>query len=247
MDDLARRDAEAEFIATLYGDPIREPTAKLGRQLFVTSLLLIAVMKFGAEIDSSSLFPLKFKEPDILPTGLSVAVALLLLSFVFRVVLDSGLLIEGERRITRFIWQAKEQAAVDAARGVDEGFAAQEEDEGPDPDPDPWWEPVAEVRQAAAKAEEDLSTRLGRRTAIRYVRWVRAGGEVLLPLVAALAALILAYPNWHWPDAPHDAAARVPAANHSAKGASVLTTDASPNMRAMAASSPRATPPCPHR
>jgi len=187
-DDSARAD-EAAFIATLYGDPVREPTFKAGRNLIIAALLLIAVMKFGAQVQSTSVFPITFKSPDVLPTVLAALVLLLLLNFLARVVMDVGLFIEGERRIEGFLWRAKEEAALAAARDVDRQFE-EYEDEGPPSEPDPWWEPVAEVRKAANDAQETIEKRLGRNNLFRIFRQLRAGGEILVPVALATRAVL---------------------------------------------------------
>lgn len=196
-DDSARAD-EAAFIATLYGDPIREPTFKAGRNVIIAALLLIAVMKFGARVQSTSVFPITFKSPDVLPTVLAALVLLLLLNFLARVVMDVGLFIEGERRIERFLWRAKKEAALAAARDVDRQFE-DDRDEGPPPEPDPWWEPVAAVREAANNAQETIEKRLGRNDLFRFFRQLRAGGEVLVPVALAVVAISLSAEKLRWP------------------------------------------------
>ena len=45
---------ELDFVETLYGDPIRKPAVGAGRNLLIASLLLIAVVKFGARRLSAS-------------------------------------------------------------------------------------------------------------------------------------------------------------------------------------------------
>jgi len=196
MDDDSEHRSELAFIDTLYGDPVRDSTLKASRNLLVSSLLLIAVMKFGAQVQSTPLFPVTFKEPDVLPTLLSVLVSLLLINFLGRVFMDAGLFFEGERRIERFIWRSQVDEAVKSAREIDESI--EYSDEG-DPDPDSWWEEVGKIRAAAQAAEDAIEKRLGRRTAIRRVRYIRAGGEVFVPLFFAVVALCLSAPSWRWP------------------------------------------------
>ncbi|WP_296170192.1 hypothetical protein [uncultured Brevundimonas sp.] len=197
MDDDSQQRAELAFIDTLYGDPVRDSTIKASRNLLVASLLLIAVMKFGAQVQSTSLFPVVFKEPDVLPTLLAVLVGLLLTNFFGRVLMDIGLFFEGERRIERFIGKAQIDAAVKSAREIDDSIDT-DSDEG-HPDPDPWWEEVGKIRAAAQAAEGSIEKRLGRRTGVRIVRNIRAAGEVLVPLAFAIVALWLSAPSWRWP------------------------------------------------
>jgi len=56
--DMAADDSapttELDFVETLYGDPIRKPAVGAGRNLLIASLLLIAVVKFGARRLSAS-------------------------------------------------------------------------------------------------------------------------------------------------------------------------------------------------
>jgi hypothetical protein len=190
--------AERDFIETLYGDPIRPSAARAARNLLIASLLLIAVVKFGAQIQSTSMFPISFKQPDVLPTVLSVIVGFLTLNFLARILMEIGLFLESERRIKSYIWKVKVDASVAAAHDIDDGFSSQQEEEG-DPSLDPWWEDVGEIREAAKKAEEAIEKRLGRNAAVRLVRSLRALGEVLVPLSFALASLVLSAPRWHWP------------------------------------------------
>lgn len=195
---------EADFIATLYGDPVRDSTFKAGRNLIIAALLLIAVMKFGAQVQSTSVFPITFTNPAVLPTVLALLVTLLLLNFIARVAMDIGLFLEGERRIERFLWRAKEEAALAAARAVDDQFNYDEDQEGPPDDPEPWWEPVVEVRKAAQAAQETIERRLGRNNLFRLFRQVRAGGEIVLPILFAAIALFLSIDKLQWPSKPSE-------------------------------------------
>lgn len=176
----SKRLDELSFIDTLYGDPVRPETVKAGRNLTIGSLLLLAVSKFGAQLQSTSLFPVTFQNPDVLPTVLAIVVALLLLNFLGRVVMDVGLLVEGDQRIAKYIWDAKVAAAVGAASDVDDDISRQHDDEG-SPDPDPWWDEVGKVREAAQMAEEKIEAKLGRRSAFRLVRYLRGLAEVNYP------------------------------------------------------------------
>jgi hypothetical protein len=195
--DETRRAAELDFIETLYGDPVRGTTSSAGRNLLVASLLLIAVMKFGAQVQSTALFPISFSKADVLPTVLAAIVALLMINFLGRALTDIGLFIEGERRIDRFTWDERVSAAVGAARGVDDSIDADHQS-GYD-DPEPWWEEVGKVRQAAEKAREAIEVRLGRSLAVRVVRHVRLFGEATVPVIFGIASLALSAPRWHWP------------------------------------------------
>jgi hypothetical protein len=188
---------ELDFIATLYGDPVRDSTNKAGRNLLIMSLLLIAVVKFGAQVQATALFPIRFEHEAVLPTVLATLVMLLLLNFAGRVVMDIGLFLEGERRIESYVWKAKVDAANKAARDVDHAIEVDQND--PHFDPDPWWDEAIKVADAAKAAEESAERRLGRRNAFRNVRMVRAGGEALLPLAFALTALILSATLLRWP------------------------------------------------
>lgn len=200
-DAVDPREAEREYLETLYGEPLREPTVKASRQLLVMSLVLIAVVKFGATIDSSSIFPLKFTRADVLPSALCVAVVLLLLNFLPRIITDLGLFVEGEHRINQFIWKAKVDAAVDEASKVEDEVYGQHQDDEERAEPDDWWLEVGRVRDAAAKAEETMNARLGRQAVIRWTRYFRALGNSLVPVIAAVWSVALAGPP-SWPSTP---------------------------------------------
>ncbi|HXA39666.1 MAG TPA: hypothetical protein VNW53_11745 [Phenylobacterium sp.] len=188
------RAAELDFIETLYGDPLRPATLKAGRNLLLFSLLQVAVVKFGAQVSSTSLFPLTFKHPDVLPTVLTALVVLSLANFTIRVLMEIGLLVEVEQRITAFTWRVQVEAARKAARDVD----ASMDDRG-DEDPDPWWNDYYKVWQAAQSAVETVDQRLGRTNLVRAVRYLRAAAEALIPVAIALWAIALAAPQLRWP------------------------------------------------
>ena len=190
------RAAELEFIEALYGDPIRSETVKAGRNLIILGLLLISVVKFGAQVQATSLLPISFKHPDVLPTVLSSLVVLLLINFVGRLLTDAGLVLEGEKRIGSYMWRVQEEAAIKEAREVDD---AMEPDDDDPAEPDPWWDEVARIRVAAKAAEEDINHRIRRRRAVWLVRNLRASGEALAPLAIATWALVLALPLLRWP------------------------------------------------
>jgi hypothetical protein len=197
MGEEASREAELEFLETVYGDPFRQATMKAGRNLAIASLLSVAVTKFGATVQSSSLFPISFTQhPDALPTVLTILVGVLTLNFISRVIPDLLRYREVELQIVRYISGCAIEEAREAARAVD----AQAESDLQDDwyEPDPWWEEAGKVREKAEAVIAALQKRVGMRKLPRAIRLGRAVGEVAIPLVLAVFAFVEARHSIRW-------------------------------------------------
>ena len=193
--DEIKPEAELEFLDTLYGDPIRTEAMKAGRNLVVAGLLLLAVARFGATVQSTPLFPISFaKRPEVLPTVLAILVVILALNFLSKVLPDLLRFREVDVRIIRFI----ETQRVATARAAAEAIDASEPPDDEGCEPDPWWEHVAEIQEQAKKATAKVENRLGVRKLPRMMRIVRVVGEVGLPIGLASFAMWEASAVFRW-------------------------------------------------
>jgi hypothetical protein len=184
---------EVTFLEALYGDPLRAETMRTGRYLVIASSICMAVVLFKVRLQSTSLIPLDVGERvDVLPMLLSIAVLLLLLSFLLRATTDLLHDRETALLVTRYIENERVEAAEKSARETDDSIAEgqREEVEGPY-EPDPWWEPYMKVKEAADAAVSRAEMRVGIRSLPRGVRLTRKVLEFAVPLVSAVIALVL--------------------------------------------------------
>jgi hypothetical protein len=129
---------------------------------------------------------------DVLSMLLSLAVLLLLVSFLLRATTDLLRDQETAVLVTRYIEEERAKAALAEARAVDESMADQQrEDYEGESGSDPWRDAYAEVRTAADAAVTKAEQRIGIRRLPRILRIVRKSLEVVVPVVVALLALIL--------------------------------------------------------
>lgn len=188
-------EAELEFLDSLYGDPIRTEAMKAGRNLVIAALLLLAVARFGATVQSTPLFPISFaKRPEVLPTVLTILVVILALNFLSKVMPDLLRFREVDVRIIRFI-EAQRVANARAAAGAIDDQEPYDDDPS---DPDPWWEDVAKVRKQAEEATAKVENRLGVRKLPRAMRVARVLGEVGVPVGLAAFAMWEASAAFRW-------------------------------------------------
>ena len=77
------------FLEALYGDPLREETARAGRYLIIASAICMAAVLFKVRLQSTSLVPIDFgSRADVLAMLLALAVLLLFCSFAMRAATD---------------------------------------------------------------------------------------------------------------------------------------------------------------
>jgi hypothetical protein len=93
---------------------------------------------------------------------LSLAVVLLVVSFVLRAATDILRERETAELVIEYIEGERVKAAKRAAQETEEGIAESEREyhDGPS-DPDPWWEPYITVKEAADAAVLKAEERLG--------------------------------------------------------------------------------------
>jgi hypothetical protein len=193
--DASSEKLTSSFLEGLYGDPLRPETMRTSRQLIIASAVCAAVVLFKVRLQSTSLIPLDFgNRVDVLPMLLSLAVVLLLISFVLRAATDLLRERETAKLVVEYIEEERVKAAERAARETEEGIAESEREyhDGPSSDPDPWWEPYIAVKEAADAAVLKAEKRLGvRRLLPRQVRRARKILEVGVPIVFAALAIVL--------------------------------------------------------
>jgi hypothetical protein len=122
----------------------------------------------------------------------SLAVLLLFVSFLLRATTD--LLRDRETAIlvTRYLEDARVKAAHSAAQAVEDDIAqGQYEDHNDPSDPEPWWESYIAIKEAADSAVSKVEKRIGIRRLPRELRRMRKILEIGVPLVLAVAALLL--------------------------------------------------------
>ena len=199
-DDSSDKDASSakltsDFLEGLYGDPLRSETMRAGRQLIIASAVCAAVVLFKVRLQSTSLVPLDFgNRVDVLPMLLSLAVVLLLVSFILRAATDLLRERETAKLVVEYVEGERVQAAKRAVQETEEGIAQSEREayeDRPDSDPDPWWEPYVAVKEAADAAVLKAEERLGIRRLPRQLRRARSILEVGVPIVFAALAIIL--------------------------------------------------------
>ena len=129
---------------------------------------------------------------DVLPMLLSVAVLLLLLSFLLRAATDVFRDREAGLLVTRYIESERVKAAEKSALSTEQDIAQgqHEEQYGPS-EPDPWWEPYQNIKEAADAAVSKAETRIGVRSNPRRLRGVRKILEMAVPLMFAVVALVI--------------------------------------------------------
>lgn len=182
------------FLEGLYGDPLRKETMRTARYLVITSAICIVVVVFNVRLQSAPLIPLDFgARNDVLPMLLSVAVLVLLISFLLRAVTDLLHDRETALLVVKYIEGERSEAALASARDVEDDLARSERQfhEGPDGPEEPWWESYTEVREAADAAVKKAEERIGIRRWPRMLREMRKVLEVGVPLLVALLALVL--------------------------------------------------------
>jgi hypothetical protein len=183
----------SSFLEALYDDPLRAETARTGRYLVIASAIGMTVVLFNVRLQSTSFVPLDFDgRTDVLAMLVSLAVLLLLLSFILRAVTDLFRDHEAVLLVTRYIENERVSAALKAAQETEEGIAEsqREQYEGPS-EPNPWWEPYIEIKEAADAAVAKAEARIGVRRFPRQLSRVRKGLEIAIPIVFALVALVL--------------------------------------------------------
>jgi hypothetical protein len=183
----------SSFLESLYGDPLRAETSRTGRYLVITSAVCMAVVLFNVSLQSTSLVPINFgSRIDVLPMLISLAVLLLLLSFLLRAITDLLRDREAAILVTRYIENERVKAAEKAGRETEESIAESEREyhEGPS-EPDPWWEPYYNIKEAADAAVANAEARIGIRRLPRELRRVRKTLEIGVPIVFAVVALVL--------------------------------------------------------
>src|SRR5258706_13994594 len=112
--------APADFLEALYGDPLRAETMRTGRYLVIASAVSMTVVLFKIRLQSTSLIPLDFGDRiDVLPMLLSLAVFLLLVSFLMRAIRDVFRDREAAALVTRYVEGERVKAARKAAIGID--------------------------------------------------------------------------------------------------------------------------------
>jgi hypothetical protein len=144
-DESPEKDETAEeltsrFLEGLYGDPLRAETMRTGRHLIVASAVCAAVVLFEVRLQSTSLVPLDFgNRIDVLPMLLSLAVVLLLVSFVLRAATDLLRDRETTKLVVEYVEAQRVKAALRGARETEQEIAESDREyhEGPS-DPDPW-------------------------------------------------------------------------------------------------------------
>jgi hypothetical protein len=183
------------FLEALYGDPLRTETMRTGRYLVIASSICMAVVLFKVRLQSTSLIPLDFGDRvEVLPMLLSIAVLLLLLSFLLRAATDVFRDREAGLLVTRYIENERVKGAEKSAQETEDDIAQgqHEEQYGPS-EPDPWWEPYQTIREAADAAVSKAETRIGVRSIPRRLRGVRKILEIAVPVVFAVVALVLSW------------------------------------------------------
>jgi hypothetical protein len=197
-DVSSNKDASSEklttsFLEGLYGDPLRPETMRTSRQLIIASAVCAAVVLFKVRLQSTSLIPLDFgNRVDVLPMLLSLAVVVLLISFVLRATTDLLRERETAKLVVEYIEGERVKTAERAARETEESIAeSQREDHDGPTDPDPWWEQYIGVKEAADAAVLKAEKRLGVRRLPRQVRRARKILEVGVPIVFAALAIVL--------------------------------------------------------
>lgn len=184
----------SSFLDGLYGDPLRPETMRTSRQLIIASAVCAAVVLFEVRLQSTSLIPLDFgNRVDVLPMLLSLAVVLLLISFVLRAATDLLRERETAKLVVEYIEGERVKAAERAARETDDSIAESEREDRDDPmDPDPWWEQYIAVKDAADATVLKAEKRLGvRRLLPRQLRRARKILEVGVPIAFAALAIVL--------------------------------------------------------
>jgi hypothetical protein len=182
------------FLEALYDDPLRAETTRTGRYLVIASAICMTVVLFNVRLQSTSLIPIDFgSRIEVLPMLISLAVLLLLLSFLFRAVTDLLRDREAGVLVTRYIENERVKAAEKAARETEDGIAESEREhhEGYSPEPDPWWEPYYDIREAADAAVSRAEARIGIRRFPRQLRRLRKIFEIAIPIGFAIIALVL--------------------------------------------------------
>lgn len=178
-----------DFLSNLYDDPIRPETAKRGRWLIGVSIATTSVTVFGANLSSTSSFPINFPATNsALPSVLALLVVLLLGEFILRSTTD--LLREKEIQlvINKYISAQSLHRKKLEAKAVDD----QQEDPrevGYDWEPDPWWRQFYMEADAAKERIEKLEERLGERWLPRTLRNVRMTLELSAPVLLGLVAI----------------------------------------------------------
>ncbi len=182
------------FLEALYDDPLRTETTRTGRYLVITSAICMTVVLFNVRLQSTSLVPIDFgSRIDVLPMLISLAVLLLLLSFVLRAVTDLLRDREAGVLVTRYIENERVKAAEKAARETEDGIAESQREyhEEYSPEPDPWWDPYYSIKEAADAAVSKAEARIGIRRLPREVRRIRKIMEIVVPIGFAIIAIVL--------------------------------------------------------
>ena len=123
---------------------------------------------------------------------LSLAVLLLLLSFLLRATTDLFRDREAAILVTRYVETERVKAARAAAQEADDDIAqGQHEDQYGPWEPDPWWEPYVAIKEAADAAVSKVEKRIGIRRQPRELRRARKLLEVGVPVIFGIVALIL--------------------------------------------------------
>jgi len=154
----------------------------------------MTVVLFNVRLQSTSLVPIDFgSRIDVLPMLISLAVLLLLLSFVLRAVTDLLRDREAGVLVTRYIENERVKAAEKAARETEDGIAESQREyhEEYSPEPDPWWDPYYSIKEAADAAVSKAEARIGIRRLPREVRRIRKIMEIVVPIGFAIIAIVL--------------------------------------------------------
>jgi hypothetical protein len=153
----------------------------------------MAAVLFNVRLQPTSLLPIDFgSRADVLPMLISLAVLLLLLSFLLRAATDLLRDREAAILITRYIENERVEAVKNAAQETEDSIVDSEREyhEGPS-EPDPWWEPYYNIKEAADAAVSKAEARIGIRRLPRELRRVRKILEIMVPIAFAAVALVL--------------------------------------------------------
>lgn len=186
---------EQAFITALYERPVSKETSRTGQVAVVLGFIELVVVYFGATLEPTSAWPIKFPNSGtVLPLVLFCALVLLLASFSMQAIADFFRSRETGLLITRYINQQKKEAAYAEAAAIDEHIhAGQIPDDGYDPDA--WWEEASKVARAAEEAVTKVEGKLGGRAGPRMLRQIRICAELIVPLAVGIAALVAAAPK----------------------------------------------------
>ena len=200
-DENKKKDASTEgltagFLEGLYGDPLRAETVRTGRHLIIASAVCTVVVVFNVRLQGTGLVPLDFgNRSDVLAMLLALAVFLLCISFVLRSWTDLLRERETAKLVTKYIEDARVEAARKSAQDAENSFLQDQQDDHEqyyrDDDPDPWWESYYKVSKAADEAVQRAEERLGMRQLPRQLRHVRTILETGVPIGFALIAIFL--------------------------------------------------------